>query len=174
MRVILIICEWKKISTSKSLRVRIIHVSQTKGKNLLVVSPVCLWKKFLLAKLCKCTRKLTSSLGSYCVINYPDSIGGRKWRGRSEKEKPRYSISSRLFFADLRLFLLQTVAFMSVMPRANGRSIVGQQFPTLRQHCWMLHVVSVCTRVCTPSCMLLYVVADFWELLRKVRNRSNV
>ena len=31
----------RKISTSKRLRVRIIHVSQTKGKNLLVVSPVC-------------------------------------------------------------------------------------------------------------------------------------
>ena len=31
----------KKITTSKRLRVRIIHVSQTKGKNLLLVSPVC-------------------------------------------------------------------------------------------------------------------------------------
>ena len=31
----------KKISTSKRLQVRIIYVSQTKGKNLLVVSPVC-------------------------------------------------------------------------------------------------------------------------------------
>ena len=31
----------RKISTSKRLRVRIIHVSQTKGNNLLVVSPVC-------------------------------------------------------------------------------------------------------------------------------------
>ena len=30
----------RKISISKRLRVRIIHVSQTKGKNLLVVSPV--------------------------------------------------------------------------------------------------------------------------------------
>jgi len=56
------------------------------------------------------------------------------------------------------------------MPRANGRSIVGQQFPTLWQHCWMLHVVSVCT----PRCMLLYVVAGFLELLSKVRYRSNV
>ena len=28
---------------------------------LLVVSPVCEWKKILLAKLCKCTKKLTSS-----------------------------------------------------------------------------------------------------------------
>ena len=41
----------RKISTGKRLRVRIIHVSQTKGKNLLVVSPVCWWKKILLAKL---------------------------------------------------------------------------------------------------------------------------
>ena len=31
----------RKTSTSKHLRVGIIHVSQTKGKNLLVVSPVC-------------------------------------------------------------------------------------------------------------------------------------
>ena len=31
----------RKISTSKRLRVRIIHVSQTKGKNLPVVSQVC-------------------------------------------------------------------------------------------------------------------------------------
>ena len=31
----------KKISTSKRFRVRIIHVSQTKGKNLLLVSPAC-------------------------------------------------------------------------------------------------------------------------------------
>ena len=31
----------RKTSTSKRLRVGIIHVSQTKGKNLLVVSPVC-------------------------------------------------------------------------------------------------------------------------------------
>ena len=31
----------RKISTSKGLRVRIIHVSQTKGTNLLVVSTVC-------------------------------------------------------------------------------------------------------------------------------------
>ena len=51
----------RKISTSKRLRVRIIHVSQTKGNNLLVVSPVCQRKKILLAKLCKCTKKITSS-----------------------------------------------------------------------------------------------------------------
>ena len=51
----------RKISTSKRLRVRILHVSQTKGNNLLVVSPVCQWEKILLAKLCKCTKKITSS-----------------------------------------------------------------------------------------------------------------
>ena len=51
----------RKISPSKRLRVRIIHVSQTKGNNLLVVSPVCQRKKILLAKLCKCTKKITSS-----------------------------------------------------------------------------------------------------------------
>jgi len=33
----------------------------SKGKNLLVVSQVCWWKKILLAKLCKSTKKLTSS-----------------------------------------------------------------------------------------------------------------
>ena len=53
----------RKISISKRLRVRIIHVSQTKGKNLLVVSPVGQWKKFFLAKLCKCAKTLTSSPG---------------------------------------------------------------------------------------------------------------
>ena len=51
----------RKISTSKRLRVRIIHVSQTKGNNLLVVSPVCQRKKILVPKLCKCTKKITSS-----------------------------------------------------------------------------------------------------------------
>ena len=29
-----------------------------------MVSPLCYWKKILLAKLCKCTKKLTSSPGS--------------------------------------------------------------------------------------------------------------
>ena len=53
----------RKIATSKRLRVRIIHVYQTFGKNLLVISPVCQQKKILLAKLCKWTKKLTSSPG---------------------------------------------------------------------------------------------------------------
>ena len=44
----------RKISTSRHLRVRIIHVSPTFGKNLLV-------EKILLAKLCKWSKKLTSS-----------------------------------------------------------------------------------------------------------------
>ena len=35
----------RKISTSKHLRVRIINISKTVGKNLLVVSTVCKWKK---------------------------------------------------------------------------------------------------------------------------------
>ena len=52
----------RKIATSKRLRVRIIHVYQTFGKNLQVISPVCQQKKILLAKLCKWTKKLTSSL----------------------------------------------------------------------------------------------------------------
>ena len=52
----------RKIATSKRLRVRIIHVYQTFGKNLLVISPVCQQEKILLAKLCKWTKKLTSSL----------------------------------------------------------------------------------------------------------------
>ena len=63
MGVILISCERiRKISTSKHLPVRIIHVSQTFGKNF-VVSPVCLWKKsyWPKMKLCKWTEKLTSS-----------------------------------------------------------------------------------------------------------------
>ena len=51
----------RKIATSKRLRVRIIPVYQTFGKNLLVISPVCQQKKILLAKLCKWTKKLTSS-----------------------------------------------------------------------------------------------------------------
>jgi len=35
----------RKISSSKRLQVRIIHVSQTFGKNLLVILPVYWWKK---------------------------------------------------------------------------------------------------------------------------------
>ena len=62
----------RKISTSKRLRVRIIHVSQTKGNNLLVVSPVCQRRKILLAKLCKCTKKITSSPVMVFVVNLPD------------------------------------------------------------------------------------------------------
>ena len=46
----------RKISTSKCLRVRIIHVSQTFGKNMLV-------EKILPAKLCEWTEKSTSSPG---------------------------------------------------------------------------------------------------------------
>ena len=57
----------RKIATSKRLRVRIIHVYQTFGKNLQVISPVCQQKKILLAKLCKWTKKLTSSLVHVCV-----------------------------------------------------------------------------------------------------------
>ena len=40
----------RKTSTGKRLRVRIIHVSPKKGKNLLVVSTVCQWKKNLISK----------------------------------------------------------------------------------------------------------------------------
>ena len=53
----------RKIATSKRLRVRIIHIYQTFGRNLLVISPVCQQKKILLAILCKWTKKLTSSPG---------------------------------------------------------------------------------------------------------------
>jgi len=38
-------------------------------------------------------------------------------------------------------------------PRATGGNIVGQHYS---QHCWVLHVVSICT----PCCMLLGVVAQ--------------
>ena len=51
----------RKMATSKRLRVRIIHVYQTFGKNLLVISPVCQQKKILLAKFCKWTKELTSN-----------------------------------------------------------------------------------------------------------------
>ena len=58
----------RKISTSKCLQVRIIHVSQTKGKNLPVVSQVCYWKKILLAKLGKSTKKLLQALNFWPVL----------------------------------------------------------------------------------------------------------
>ena len=62
------------MSTRKRLRVGIIHVSQTKGKNLLVVSPVCQQKKIFLAKLCKCAKKLTSSPDyTRPPVNIPDN-----------------------------------------------------------------------------------------------------
>ena len=51
----------RKISTCKGLRVRIMQIFQTFGKNLPVVSPICQWKKILLTKLCKWIKKLTSS-----------------------------------------------------------------------------------------------------------------
>ena len=50
-----------------------------------------------------------------------------------------------------------------VKPRANGRNIVDQQLPTL---------LDVTCRVRLHT--LLHVVVCFWELLRKVWNRSNV
>ena len=71
----------RKISTSKRLRVRIIHVSQTKGNKLLVVSPVCQWKKILLAKLCKCTKKITSSpVLVPLLIELMDQLGSNRGR----------------------------------------------------------------------------------------------
>ena len=51
----------RKISTSKRFRVRIIHVSQTFSKNLLVSPTSLLVEKILLAQLHKWTEKLTSS-----------------------------------------------------------------------------------------------------------------
>ena len=51
----------RKISTSKRSQVKIIHVSQTFGKNLLVVASSCYSKKLLLTNLCKGTKKFTSS-----------------------------------------------------------------------------------------------------------------
>ena len=59
------LCTVYLISTRKRLRVRIIHVSQTFWKNLLMVSLV---GKILLAKLCKWTVKLTSSPYALNVI----------------------------------------------------------------------------------------------------------
>ena len=70
----------RKIATSKRLRVRIIHVYQTFGKNLLVISPVCQQEKILLAKLCKWTKKLTSSLVMSCL---PGGGGGGGGVGHS-------------------------------------------------------------------------------------------
>ena len=51
---------------------------------------------------------------------------------------------------------------LTVKSRANGRGIVGQQFPTLLD-------VTCCVRLHTP----LHVVACCWEMLRKVWNLSN-
>ena len=51
---------------------------------------------------------------------------------------------------------------LTVKPRANGRGIVGQQLPTLLD-------VTCRARQHTP----LHVVTCCWEMLRKVRNRSN-
>ena len=53
----------RKISTYKRLRVRVIHVSQQfkKGKEFASGLTSLLEEKMSLAKLCKCTKKLTSS-----------------------------------------------------------------------------------------------------------------
>ena len=61
MWVILIICEWEKYPLADIRELQSSMFSQTFGKNLQVVSPVCYWKNILLAKLCEWTKKLTSS-----------------------------------------------------------------------------------------------------------------
>ena len=64
MRVILKICEWEKIISSyKHLRVRVIHASQQfkKGKEFASGLTSLLEERMFLAKLCKCSKKLTSS-----------------------------------------------------------------------------------------------------------------
>ena len=45
---------------------------------------------------------------------------------------------------------------ITVNPRANRCNIVGSLLANNSQHCWMLHVTSVCTH----CCMLLDVVAQ--------------
>ena len=45
---------------------------------------------------------------------------------------------------------------ITVKPRANRCNIVGSLLANNSQHCWMLHVTSVCTH----CCMLLDVVAQ--------------
>ena len=85
----------RKIATSKRLRVRIIHVYKTFGKNLQVISPVCQQKKILLAKLCKWTKKLTSSL----AVEYLQGVKSRFAR----LEKFSLNFSSSLFVIHVNL-----------------------------------------------------------------------
>ena len=74
--------------------------------------------------------------------------------------------SSWLLISRLLVFFARGLAFKRfIKPRASGRNIVGQQLPTL----WD---VTCCVRF-TPCCMLLYVFACCWELLRKGWKRSN-
>ena len=74
--------------------------------------------------------------------------------------------SSWLVISRLLVFFVRGLAFKRfIKPRASGRNIVGQLLPTL----WD---VTCCVRF-TPCCMLLYVFACYWELLRKGWKRSN-
>ena len=61
LRVVLIICECEKNIHQQTFVSQNHPCLPNKGENLLVVSPLCQWKKISLAKLCKCTKKLTSS-----------------------------------------------------------------------------------------------------------------
>ena len=74
--------------------------------------------------------------------------------------------SSWLVISRLLIFFARGLLFKGFMkPRASGRNIVGQQLPTL----WDV----TCCVCFTPCCMLLYVFACCWELLRKGWKRSN-
>ena len=62
------------MSTRKRLRVRIIHVSQTKGKEFASGLTSLLVEKICLPKLCKCAKKLTSSPDyTRPPVNIPDN-----------------------------------------------------------------------------------------------------
>ena len=87
----------RKISTCKRLRVRIIHVSQEFASGL---TSLLLEKKILLAKVCKCTKKLTSSPGhgvkENCVGRHceRDLKQRERWRRTRKKWQPEVYISS--------------------------------------------------------------------------------
>ena len=143
-----------------------------------------------MASLLEVLNILTSFL--WCTINkwttfrFLYSCQATKWRECSElkwNQELLASIFTAELFRKLRPHFLNSLfshrLWLSTTDRARNHSVrvnckapcepTQHCWPSTPQHCWMLHVASVCT----PCCVLVRVVACCWELLCKVWNRSN-
>ena len=92
----------------------------------------------------------------YYAIKYTNSCETNKRKKNIFRQPPcNHFISS-----GLRHFFLHSFVLFALKPHANGAALLVNN----SQHCWMLHVASVCT----PCC---FIVACCCELLRKVWNQ---